>query len=138
GDDFPAGDDMRQGERGHGERLAGSGGLCPHRQLAAVQTQTPANGLNANEIICPAKLTMPSSSADSLSRQTSQLVALCMFFLMLMFEPRFPIHDRWLYKMRTSHNEYQEVSWSLICTTRLYYFVSGSAAKNRDEHSRRN
>jgi len=40
-DDFPEVDDMRQRERGHGERLESSSGLCPHQKLAAIETFDP-------------------------------------------------------------------------------------------------
>ena len=40
-DDFPERDDMRQRERGQGERLDGSSGLCPHQQLAAIEALDP-------------------------------------------------------------------------------------------------
>jgi hypothetical protein len=50
--------------------------------------------------------------------QVHQLLFLCASFLGLLFEPRFLIRDR-VCKLRTSHTEYREVSWSVICTTRI-------------------
>ena len=43
-DDFPESDDMRQRERGHGERLDGGGGLGPYQQLAAIEALDPDAG----------------------------------------------------------------------------------------------
>ena len=52
--------------------------VCVHTSTfrrSSRSTQTPANGANRNVGICPAKLTVPSSSADPVSRYTSHAVA---------------------------------------------------------------
>ena len=59
-----------------------------------------------------------------------------MRYTVFLIEPRF-LNLIAFNNMLTTHNEYQDVSWSLICTTRIYYPVSGSTANSSDEHSRR-
>ncbi len=53
--------------------------VCVHTSTcrrSSRSTQTPAKGAKRNVGICPAKLTVPSSSADPVSRYTSHDVAM--------------------------------------------------------------
>ena len=53
--------------------------VCVHTSTClrlSRSTQTPAKGAMRNVGICPAKLTVPSSSADFVSRYTSHAVAM--------------------------------------------------------------